>query len=84
MDHEIISHYQFTVEAKLIDNQYFMIPVLPIYKQVTIIVEDEDDNPPIFLLDSSFTNQQILVSENTSVGHFVTRISYFDADDFVN
>ncbi|KAJ8410896.1 hypothetical protein AAFF_G00188530 [Aldrovandia affinis] len=71
LDHELIQQYNFVVRAT--DNGF---PPLSSEVAVAIVVNDMNDNPPIFnqLLYESY------VSELAPKGHFVTCVQASDAD----
>ncbi|XP_036391985.1 protocadherin Fat 3a [Megalops cyprinoides] len=71
LDHELIQQYNFIVRAT--DNGF---PPLSSEVAVTVIVNDMNDNPPVFnqLLYESY------VSELAPKGHFVTCVQASDAD----
>ncbi|KAI1893987.1 hypothetical protein AGOR_G00129330 [Albula goreensis] len=71
LDHELIQQYNFIVRAT--DNGF---PPLSSEVAVTVVVNDMNDNPPIFnqLLYESY------VSELAPKGHFVTCVQASDAD----
>ncbi|KAJ8280395.1 hypothetical protein GJAV_G00054020 [Gymnothorax javanicus] len=71
LDHELIQQYSFIVRAT--DNGF---PSLSSEVTVTVIVNDMNDNPPVFnqLLYEAY------VSELAPKGHFVTCVQASDAD----
>ncbi|KAM3616889.1 uncharacterized protein V6R79_025517 [Siganus canaliculatus] len=71
LDHELVQKYDFVVRA--IDNGF---PPLSSEVSVTVVVNDMNDNPPVFnqLLYEAY------VSELAPRGHFVTCVQASDAD----
>ncbi|XP_046891285.1 protocadherin Fat 3a isoform X1 [Hypomesus transpacificus] len=71
LDHELVQRYEFIVRAT--DNGF---PPLSSEVSVTVVVNDMNDNPPIFnqLLYEAY------VSELAPRGHFITCVQASDAD----
>lgn len=72
LDYETISQYSLMVKAFQTDSD-----VKPAYTIVSVIVENANDNPPVF--DSKLYN--VTIPENIAKDSMILQVAAFDADD---